>query len=196
MLIIVRHGRTEANARGLLLGRLDPDLDELGRRQAAAVAAAIGPVDRVIASPLARTRQTAAAFSVTGDVEIDERWIELDYGEFDGRPMREVPAAVWAEWRSNLDFTPPGGESIAELGSRVRQAADDLFADAAARTVVVVTHVSPVKAALAWALGVGDEVAWRSFVTPASVMRIGCSGPVPSLQSFNEVTTVEPDDLS
>ena len=52
MLIIVRHGRTEANAAGLLLGRLDPDLDDEGRRQAAAVAATFDRADRIVASPL------------------------------------------------------------------------------------------------------------------------------------------------
>ena len=55
-LIVVRHGRTEANARGLLLGRLDVDLDEVGRRQAKELAATVGPVDRVISSPLAPHR--------------------------------------------------------------------------------------------------------------------------------------------
>ena len=66
MLIIVRHGRTAANASGLLLGRADPELDELGRRQAAAVAAALPPVDRVVASPLRRAQETAAAHASTG----------------------------------------------------------------------------------------------------------------------------------
>jgi broad specificity phosphatase PhoE len=53
--------------------------------------------------------------------------------------------------------------------------------------VVVVTHVSPIKAAVAWALGVGDEVAWRMWVGPASITRIGVAGGVPSLRSFNEI---------
>ncbi|MBT4677856.1 MAG: hypothetical protein HOB67_08430, partial [Acidimicrobiaceae bacterium] len=52
MLFVLRHGRTAANAAGLLLGRLDPDLDELGVRQAAAAAAALSTVDRVVSSPL------------------------------------------------------------------------------------------------------------------------------------------------
>ena len=64
MLHIVRHGRTDHNASGLLLGRIDPPLDALGQQQAAALASAIGPVDRVISSPLLRTRETASAFDV------------------------------------------------------------------------------------------------------------------------------------
>jgi len=76
VLVIVRHGRTDHNAAGLLLGRLDPPLDPLGRDQAAALAAALGPVDRVIASPLRRATETASAFG--RPIEIDERWIEVD----------------------------------------------------------------------------------------------------------------------
>ena len=71
MLIVVRHGRTPANAAGQLLGRRDPELDELGRVQAAAVGIAISTAARVISSPLMRCRQTAEAISTS--VEIDER---------------------------------------------------------------------------------------------------------------------------
>lgn len=184
MLIVVRHGRTEANASGLLLGRrLDPVLDELGERQAVALAAALPGPARVIASPLQRTQQTAAAFG--RPVEIDERWIELDYGDLDGTPLRDVPAAVWATWRADPSLAPGGGESLVDLGVRVRAACGDLAEEASRRDIVIVTHVSPVKAALAWALGVGDEVSWRAFVAPASITRIATSGPQPSLHSFN-----------
>ncbi|MBT8492004.1 MAG: histidine phosphatase family protein [Deltaproteobacteria bacterium] len=186
MLIIARHGRTKSNASGLLLGRADPPLDELGEHQAAALAAALGTVDRVVSSPLARTRQTAAAFGV--DAEIDDRFVELDYGEWDERPVADVPAAVWQQWRSDLDFAPPGGESIRSLGERVRAGLDELAADAVDQTIVVVSHVSPIKAALAWTLGVGDEVAWRSFVQPAAVMRIGVSRRSLSLHAFNDTS--------
>lgn len=186
MLIVVRHGRTAHNASGLLLGRLDPPLDELGRRQAAALAAALGPVDRVISSPLARTRETAAAFGV--EVELDERWIELDYGELDGQPLGAVPPETWRQWRSDPGFTPPGGESLRELGQRVAEACEELAAAGAAedRTTVVVTHVSPVKAAVVWALGIGDETVWRLWVAPASVTRIGLTPRGGVLHSFNE----------
>jgi broad specificity phosphatase PhoE len=184
VLIVVRHGRTEANASGLLLGsRLDPALDELGQRQAAALAAVLPRATRVISSPLQRTRQTAAAFG--SPVEIDERWIELDYGDLDGTPLRDVPADVWAAWREDPSLSPGGGESLVDVGRRVRAACADLAEEAARQDVVVVTHVSPVKAALAWALGVGDEVAWRAFVAPASITQIATAGPRPSLHAFN-----------
>jgi broad specificity phosphatase PhoE len=119
--------------------------------------------------------------------EVDDRWIELDYGELDGRPLAEVPAATWASWRADVTWSPAGGESLAGLGDRVRGACVDLVADARDRDVVVVTHVSPIKAAVAWALGVGDEVAWRMWVATASITRIGLAGGVPSLRSFNEI---------
>lgn len=195
MLHLVRHGRTAANASGVLLGRLDPPLDETGRAQAEALARSLGRVDRIVASPLGRTRQTAAAIAAAAagvPVEIDERWIELDYGELDGVPLSEVPAATWAAWRADLAFAPPGGESLAGLGARVRSALVDLAADAARREVVVVTHVSPIKAAVAWALGVGDEVTWRMFVGQASISRVAVGDRGPVLQQFNDVGHLPP----
>ena len=89
MLFVVRHGQTAANAAGQLLGRADVALTDIGREQAKALAAAVGPVDRVISSPLQRARQTAAAFA--SPVEIDDRWTELDYGIYDERPLADVP---------------------------------------------------------------------------------------------------------
>lgn len=184
MLIVVRHGRTAANAAGQLLGRRDVPLDDTGRLQARALAAAVGRVDLVIASPLQRARETAEAFGRA--VTLDDRWLELDYGLWDGVANSDVPADVWANWRSDLDFAPPSGESLRSLGQRVREACADVAVEAARRDVVVVTHVSPIKAAFGWALGVGDEVAWRCFVAPASIMRIGVGPQGASVRSFNE----------
>ena len=179
MLWIVRHGRTASNASGLLLGRADPPLDDVGREQAAALAASVPEVGRVISSPLQRCVATAEVFGVP--VDVDERWIELDYGEWDQTPLSSLPAETWARWRDDLHLRPPGGETIAELGERVRAACDDLLAEAAERDVVVVTHVSPFKAAMAWAMGVGDEVCWRIHVSPASLVRIVVRAGRPSL---------------
>ena len=106
MLIVVRHGRTPANAAGQLLGRRDPELDELGRAQAAAVGIAIPTAARVISSPLMRCRQTAEAINTS--VEIDERLIEVDYGDFEGLAIGDVPAATWAAWRADTAWSPPG----------------------------------------------------------------------------------------
>ena len=188
MLIVVRHGQTAANAQGLLLGRSDPSLDAVGRDQAAAVAAALAPLGadaRIVSSPLQRTRETAAIIAGEAPIEIDERWIELDYGDLEATPVSEVPDTTWRAWRSDPDFSPAGGESLRALGARVTDACKELLPDAAARDVVVVTHVSPVKAAAAWALGVGDEATWRMYVAPGSLTRIVPRPFGPVLAAFN-----------
>jgi len=194
VIVVVRHGRTAANAGGLLLGRADPPLDDEGVRQADALGEGCSRLDvaRVVTSPLARCRATAEAL-VTGlgraaPIEVDDRWIELDYGELDGRPLTDVPGSTWAAWRADVTWAPPGGESLAALGARVRAACADVASEAAGRDVVVVTHVSPIKAAVAWALGVGDEVTWRMWVAPASITRIGVAADgSPSLRGFNDL---------
>ncbi len=183
-LLVVRHGRTDANAAGLLLGRrLDPGLDDVGRAQAAALGRALAGAQRVISSPLRRARETAAALG--RPVEIDERWIEIDYGSSDGTPLADVDDATWRAWRADLDFRLGGGESLAEVALRVREAADELRDDARERDVVVVTHVSPVKAVTAWALGVADDTIWRMYCAPGSITEIGTAGPAPTLRAYN-----------
>ncbi len=188
-LYVVRHGRTTANASGLLLGRADPELDDVGLRQARQIAAALPDGLRVYSSPLTRTRQTAAAAS--NDVLIDERLIELDYGDFDLKPMADISAETWAQWRGDANFRPPNGETLNELAHRVGSLLDELSPLAAERDVAVVTHVSPIKAAMAWALGVGIGVSWRSMVGQASITRIEISSRGPSLHAFNDTHHLE-----
>jgi broad specificity phosphatase PhoE len=180
----VRHGETAPNVDGLLLGRADPPLTETGVRQAARLAQVLPRPDRVIASPLRRARDTAAALGSA--VEIDDRWIELDYGDLDGASATGVSGDVWERWRADVAYVPAGGESLLDLGRRVRAACEDLSADAATRVVVVVTHVSPIKAAVAWSLGVSDEIAWRMYVEDATTARIAIDPTGPVLRSFNE----------
>ncbi|WP_214370447.1 histidine phosphatase family protein [Pseudonocardia sp. H11422] len=201
MLILVRHGQTAANARGLLLGRADPPLTETGYRQARALAAALPRAARIVSSPLMRARQTAAVLAGAApgatdaeDVEVDPRWIEMDYGDLDGRPATALGEQSWRTWRQDPDFVPAGGESVAAVCTRVRQACVELADDAARADVVVVSHVSPIKAAVTWALGVGDEVAWRMFLADAAVCRIDTSGPLPLLLAFNDVGPVNGSD--
>jgi broad specificity phosphatase PhoE len=185
VLVIVRHGQTAENARGLLLGRQNPSLSEIGRRQAEALARLVPAGARVVSSPLRRARQTAEAFG--RPVDLDERWIELDYGELNGCRPEEVEDGIWERWRTDKSFVPAGGESLSALGKRVRAACEELAHEVAENDVVVVSHVSPIKAAIAWALGVGDEVAWRMFVLDGSMARIRVDRHGPVLLSFNEV---------
>lgn len=79
---------------------------------------------------------------------------------------------------------------MSTLGRRVRAACEELVAEAAERDVVVVSHVSPIKAAMAWALGVSDEIAWRMFVLDGSIARVRMDRHGPVLLSFNEVPAI------
>jgi broad specificity phosphatase PhoE len=205
VLILIRHGESTGNAAGLLLGRIDAPLTERGLAQAKTLGGSLPGVTRVVSSPLQRARDTAAALDLGLPIEIDDRWVELDYGEFDGQPLGSVPAEVWQRWRSDPHYRPPGGETLAEAGVRVRSACEDLFAgsenadvdggnadgdgspDARAGDVVVVSHVSPIKAAVCWAMGLGDEGSWRLYLATASITRIAWgAGATPVLQRFNE----------
>lgn len=202
MLYLVRHGESAANAGGLLLGRTDSPLTELGRRQAAATGrllavALSGRGDvapLVISSPLERARASAAllAGSLTGasgggpEVVIDERAIELDYGDLEGVPVAEVPADIWAAWRADPAWRPPGGESLTALSERVVPLLEELAPAARRDDVIVVSHVSPIKAGVAWSLGVGIEVSWRLSLGVASVTRVSLTGGRPALASYGE----------
>ncbi len=182
---IVRHGQTEANASGLLLGRADPDLDRIGRDQAERIARALPPPDRVISTSLARARQTASALAHHQEIEIDDRFIELDYGDFDLQPLSSLPADAWRQWQTNLNYCPPNGESMLALHDRVSLGLDDLAESVGEQDVVVVSHVTPIKAALCWALGAQPESIWRSWVAQASITRIEVSKRGSSLHEFN-----------
>lgn len=186
MLIFIRHGRTHGNAHGLLQGRVDNPLDALGVRQAEAIAGVLATArnPRVISSSLTRARQTAAALGLA--VEVDDRFIELDYGSLDGVPIRDIDPEIWRRWRGDPDFVPGGGESLAALQARVERGCVELALDAADRDVLVFTHVSPIKAAVAWALGMGAATTWRLNVAQASITRIDTGRGMPVLSSFNE----------
>ena len=186
MLILVRHGQTLTNAEGRLQGRSDPPLTELGRTQASALASVVHGATRVVCSPLRRARETAAALGLGLPVEVDDRWIEISYGELEGRRMSDVPDETWRDWRADASWVPPGGESLVAVGERVRAACRDLLDEAVHDDVVVVSHVSPIKAAVAWALDVDDAISWRMFLDVASVCRIGQGRSGPSLRSFND----------
>jgi len=192
-IIIVRHGRTEFNATGRLQGRTDNPLDEVGLAQAEAVAAYLQPEllpdTMFICSPLLRARQTATAIvnRVGNSFEIDERWIELDYGSYEGLRQAEVPSNVWRDWRSDNDFATPQGESLNQVQRRVAEACDDLAQRLNGRTAVVVSHISPIKSAVAWALGMDASVGWKTQLSTASITRISVSSNGVALTAFNEV---------
>jgi probable phosphoglycerate mutase len=193
VLILVRHGESVANAQGLLLGRTDVELTDTGRVQVEGTRTLLrDPVAEVRSSPLRRALDTAALLELGPPVEVEECWVEVDYGEFECQPLGGIPAEVWQRWRGDRDFRPEGGETLAEVDGRVAGACEELFAIAGAGArrpdgdVVVVSHVSPIKAAVAWALGTVD-LYWRLHLRTASVTRIGWNRDGPILHSFNEV---------
>ena len=192
LLTLVRHGQTAANAQNLLQGHINHPLDEVGLAQVSLLGGAlqkISPVSRVVASPLQRAQQTAQAItqglSQHIEVETDPRWIELNYGDFDGQPVSSVSPEQWATWRTDEHFRPPHGETLAELSVRVHEAIDALLADSVSAHIVVVSHVSPIKAAVAWALGVGVEVSWRTALDRASMTTVRFDAKHPALKTFN-----------
>ncbi len=164
----------------------------MGRRQAVAVSdmvKAMGPVDAVIASPLKRAQQTAAEFGVP--VETDERFLELSYGIYEGVKHADVPSEVWDNWRKDFNYVPEGGESLAALDLRVRGACSQLAERAAESNIVVVSHVSPMKSAVAWALGVDIGISWTCHLDHASVCRIAFRNGTPILTTFNETADLD-----
>jgi broad specificity phosphatase PhoE len=194
MLVLIRHGESVANAQGLLIGRTDVELTPKGTAQASSVSLLLrDPILTLRSSPLSRARDSAALLGQDVPVEVDDRWVEVDYGEYDCQPLSDIPADIWREWQRDPFFRPAGGESLVEVDARVAAACDELFstdglgARAAGGDVVVVSHVTPIKAAVAWALGMTAELSWRLHLQTASVTRIGWANGHPILHSFNEV---------
>lgn len=189
MLILLRHGQTAANAASLLQGRIDLPLDDVGREQARRSGEFIrdmyGDVV-VMSSPLMRARETAAA--ITDNVHIDERFIELDYGDWDGVSMSDVDQVKWRQWRDDPSFRPPNGETLLELDARVQPALEEIADLAREKNLVIVSHVSPIKSAVAWAMGVGPDTSWRMHLERASMCRIAIGPRGPSLHSFNDIS--------
>ncbi len=206
VIILVRHGRTEANRSGLLLGRADPDLDETGKAQVVAVADYLAAelegrtVNAIVTSPLQRTRQTAAALGAALGVvpETDDRLVEMHYGEWDQLPVADITTEVWRQWRTDPNFSPPGGESLAQVQVRMNECLTDLVRradspdpDTPGGVVIAVSHTSPIKAALVWALRGSPELAWRFRLDVASITQItlGPFGPV--VTRFNETVNYD-----
>jgi broad specificity phosphatase PhoE len=187
MILLVRHGETEANRARLALGRADPPLTTHGRAQAAALAACLADsgAARVVSSPLTRAVATATAIAeVLGvTVEIDPRLVEMDYGEWDERSFSEFPPEDLARWRTDASFSPPGGESLLAVGERVATLCEELIDGP---SVVAVSHVSPIKAAALWAMDADPLLAWRMHLDVASVTRVAAPGGRRCLLGFND----------
>lgn len=196
MLILLRHGQSISNAVGLLVGRSDPPLTDLGVRQAELAGdflagerppGTAGPL-AIFCSPLDRARSTAEIVAARAGgshhIRVDDRLIELDYGKLDGFRVSQVDPTDWAAWRADPSWRPPGGETLVELHARVTEWTDEVASLAGEGDVIAVSHVSPIKAAAAWAIGAGPELSWRLSLGVAAITRISTSPR--SLHSFGE----------
>jgi probable phosphoglycerate mutase len=177
--ILVRHGQTEFTAEGRYSGRGDVPLSVIGEEQASAAAvrvASLAPVAAVYSSPLSRCTRTAAVISAALDPQPDvveePDLIECDFGQWEGltfAEVREKNAAALNAWLGSTSVAPPGGESFEQVSTRVRRAMGRLRSRHPAQTVVVVSHVSPIKLILRDALAAGDALLHRLYLDPAGI---------------------------
>ncbi|SCD28203.1 probable phosphoglycerate mutase [Streptomyces sp. TverLS-915] len=180
--VLLRHGATALTAHGRFSGsgaREDPPLADAGRAQAAAVATYLRgtPVDTVVSSPLRRCRETAAALGLPYAVEEDLR--ETDFGTWEGLTFTEARAQdpdAFAAWLAVPGAAPPGGESFADVAVRVAAARDRLLAAHRGRTVLLVSHVTPLKTLLRLALGAPHTALFRMDLAPASLSALAVWG--------------------
>lgn len=177
--VLVRHGETEFTAQGRYSGRGDVALSSAGETQVSQAShrvAALGPVAAIYSSPLSRCTRTAAviaeALDPRPDVVVEPDLIECDFGQWEGLTFAEVrsrgPAALNA-WLGSTSAAPPGGESFEQVAARVRRAMGKLRSAHPAQTIVVVSHVSPIKLILRDALASGDALLHRLYLDPAGV---------------------------
>ena len=193
--MVVRHGSTEHSAERRFSGRNDLPLNDVGTAQAAALAARdLGAVDVVLSSPLRRARQTAEGIAAARglSVQLVDDLAEVDFGVFEGLTMAEARAAqpdALEAWLASADVAPPGGESFASVARRVRRARDAFVAEFEGRSVVLVSHVTPIKTLVRLAVEAPPSALFRIHLDTASVSRIDYTGAdSASLRLFNDTS--------
>jgi probable phosphoglycerate mutase len=203
LILFVRHGQTGTTG-SVLPGRAPGlHLAEKGQEQAAAVAQRIGALKNkpaaVYASPLERTRETAApiAKALGLRVRAEKGLLECDFGAWTGKKLRDLyKKPEWATvQRYPSGFRFPGGESFAEMQTRITDAASRLAAAHAGKAIVAVSHADPIKAAVAAAVGTHLDLFQRIVVSPCSVTAIlyGPGGPtVLAVNNVGELSELVP----
>jgi probable phosphoglycerate mutase len=179
-LLLVRHGATALTAQRRYSGRGDVPLSDAGLAQARATATrvkALAPsAAAVVTSPLVRCTRTAEVIAATlgagVPVEVEPDLVECDFGEWEGKTFTEV-RAQWPDemdaWLGSTEEAPPGGESFRAVATRVRRVVATLHKSYPESTVVVVSHVSPLKILLRDALAAGDAFLHRLYLDPAGL---------------------------
>ncbi|MFD8834326.1 bifunctional RNase H/acid phosphatase [Streptomyces griseofuscus] len=182
-LVLLRHGETPLTPQKRFSGSggTDPALSAAGRDQAHRVADALarrGTVQTVLASPLTRTRETAeiVAARLGLDLVVEDGLRETDFGAWEGLTFGEVrdryPDDLNA-WLADPAARPTGGgESFAEVAARIAVTKDELVTAHAGRTVLLVTHVTPIKTLVRLALGAPPESLFRMELSAASLSAV------------------------
>lgn len=198
-LLLLRHGETELSLERRFSGRGEAELTANGLAQAAAAAERLSRepyrLDVIVTSPLKRARQTAEAVAArTGlEVEVEEYLRETDFGAWEGHTFTEVqrrwPAELTA-WLADPDVAPPGGgESFAQVALRVDAAGERLVERYAGKTVLAVSHVTPIKLLLRNALMAPLQSLYRMHLDLAclSLIEYYADGPA-VVKSFNDTS--------
>ncbi|MDI9889374.1 bifunctional RNase H/acid phosphatase [Streptomyces sp. HNM0645] len=179
--VLLRHGETALTPEKRFSGSGDHELSAVGRRQAEAVAAALaerGTIQAIVSSPLKRCRQTAEAVATRLglDVRIDDGLRETDFGAWEGLTFAEVRERYGDDldaWLASPKAEPTGGgESFATVARRVAATRDRLVREYRGRTVLVVTHVTPIKTLVRLAIGAPPESLFRMELSAASVSAV------------------------
>ena len=176
-LLLLRHGQTELSVQRRYSGRGNPALTEMGRRQADAAArylAQRGGISAVFASPLQRAYDTAAAAAkaLGLDVTVDDDLIETDFGTWEGLTFAEAAERdpeLHGRWLRDTSTDPPGGESFDTVAERVSRVRDRIVAAHRGTTVLLVSHVTPIKMLLREALDAGPGILYRLHLDLASL---------------------------
>ena len=176
-LLLLRHGQTELSRQRRYSGRGDPELTDTGRGQAADAARYLADkrgISAVISSPLQRAHATAtaAADALGLTVAVDPDLIETDFGEWEGLTFPEAAERhpeVHGRWLRDTSLAAPGGESFDEVQHRVQRARDRIVAEHSGTTVLVVSHVTPIKTLLRLALAAGPTILHRLHLDLASL---------------------------
>ena len=193
--ILLRHGQTQHSAEQRFSGTSDPELTDTGRDQARRAADALrkfGHIDAVVASPQARAQGTAriAAGALGLDVVVDEGLRELDFGDFEGLTREEAvarDAEAFETWQSSPNNAPPSGESLTAFHRRVTRARLKLQERYEGQTVLLVTHMTPVKSIVRQALGVNADLFKHLFLDLASISVVDFYGDYGVVRCVNDV---------
>lgn len=193
---LLRHGQTPMSVQKRYAGRTDAPLTEVGAQQAAAAAKRLASAGLgvIVTSPLLRTVQTAQAVAaVTGAAVVtDDGFRETDFGAWEGLTFAEVRERSQAEisaWLADPDVAPPGGESFTDVSARVTEALDRVLAARAGQTVLIVSHVTPIKMLVTAALLAPPAALYRMHLDVAALCEIDWYADGPAvLRSFNDTS--------